>query len=79
MRPEIKPCPFHGCSDVGVIRNNGFAFVSGFSCSVRGAAYSIKICGEEMAVEMAVQDWNTREKETPLLAPDILKQLESGY
>lgn len=59
---ELKTCPFHGCHDNAVIKDNGFAFVVCLKSGARGAAYSLAALGEELAVQLAVADWNTRSK-----------------
>ena len=61
IKSEMKNCPFHGCRDVALIKKDGFAFVIGLKCGVRGSPYALKHLGDELAIEMAIDDWNARE------------------
>lgn len=56
----LKPCPHHGCVDTAIIKKDGYVFVNVLKCGARGSSYSLELLGEDMAVEMAIADWNKR-------------------
>lgn len=61
LRPALKPCPFHGCTDIAVMSQDNYVFAYGITCGVKGAAYNQIICGKDFAQEMAIEDWNKRD------------------
>lgn len=62
LKAEMRDCHFHGCKDVALIKKDGYAFVVGLKCGLRGSPYALKHLGEELAIEMAIGDWNARER-----------------
>lgn len=56
----MKKCPFHGCKDPVLIQKDGYAFVTTLKCGSRGPTHALKSLGQELAIEMAIVEWNER-------------------